>query len=79
MFLLPEGKAGKAWKPFKSKALSEIGSTGQKITFAWAERFKGIKTLKTAQFRLRTYNAMFVKILHCSHKDILRMTRSSSF
>jgi hypothetical protein len=43
MFLLPEGKAGNAWEPSKSKALSEIGSTGQKNTFAWAERVKGIK------------------------------------
>jgi len=55
MFLLPEGKAEKAWEPFKSKALSEIGSSGRKTTFAWAERVKGIKkTLKTAQFRLGT-------------------------
>jgi len=45
MFLLPEGKAGKVWEPYKSKALSEIGSKGQKTTFAWAERVKGIKNI----------------------------------
>jgi hypothetical protein len=43
MFLLPQGKGGKVWEPSKSKALSEIGSTGQKTTFAWAERVKGIQ------------------------------------
>jgi len=46
MFLLPERKAGKAWEPFKSKALSEIGNTGKKTTFAWAERVKGIRNIK---------------------------------
>jgi hypothetical protein len=54
MFLLPEGKTGKAWEPSKSKALSETGSIGQKTTFAWAKRVKGAKTLKTAQVRLLT-------------------------